>query len=96
MATRNVVLTRQQEELIATLVAEGRFQNASEVLREGLRLVEKDQLEFRARLDAFRREAQRGWEDEASGRYTDLTTDELPDHLARLSARAAREAADAG
>ncbi|MCR1784439.1 type II toxin-antitoxin system ParD family antitoxin [Nocardioides carbamazepini] len=96
MATRNVVLTRQQEELIAALVAEGRFQNASEVLREGLRLVEKDQLELRARLAAFQREAQRGWDDEAAGRSTDLTADELPDHIAMLSARAAREAADAG
>jgi antitoxin ParD1/3/4 len=38
MPTRNVVLTKRQEELIETLVESGRYQNASEVLRDGLRL----------------------------------------------------------
>ena len=38
MPTRNVVLTEHQEELIEALVKAGRYQNASEVLRDGLRL----------------------------------------------------------
>jgi antitoxin ParD1/3/4 len=41
MPSRNVVLTERQEELIETLVKSGRYQNASEVLRDGLRLVER-------------------------------------------------------
>jgi len=40
MPTRNVVLTSQQEAFVGDLVAAGRYQNASEVLREGLRLLE--------------------------------------------------------
>ena len=40
MPTRNVVLTDRQEALINGLVSDGRYQNASEVLREGLRLLE--------------------------------------------------------
>ncbi len=40
MPTRNVVLTDQQEDFVGELVAAGRYQNASEVLREGLRLLE--------------------------------------------------------
>ena len=40
MPTRNVVLTEQQELFVGKLVADGRYQNASEVLREGLRLLE--------------------------------------------------------
>lgn len=40
MPTRNVVLTHQQENFLATLVTSGAYQNASEVLREGLRLLE--------------------------------------------------------
>jgi len=95
MATRNVVLTNHQEELIALLVESGKFQNASEVLREGLRLLEKEEREFEARLAAFRRESQKGWDDIDAGRYTDLTAEELPDHIAKLSARAAGHAADA-
>jgi antitoxin ParD1/3/4 len=38
MPTRNVVLTERQEELIEALVKSGRYQNASEVLRDGLPL----------------------------------------------------------
>jgi len=34
MPTRNVVLTDQQEEFLGRLVATGRYQNASEVLRD--------------------------------------------------------------
>ena len=40
MPTRNVVLTDQQESFVGELVSAGRYQNASEVLSEGLRLLE--------------------------------------------------------
>ena len=40
MPTRNVVLTEQQEALVGELMETGRYQNASEVLRDGLRLLE--------------------------------------------------------
>ena len=40
MPTRNVVLSEHQQQLVETLVQSGRYQNASEVLREGLRLIE--------------------------------------------------------
>lgn len=40
MPTRNVVLTEQQEVFVGELVEAGRYQNASEVLRDGLRLLE--------------------------------------------------------
>lgn len=40
MPTRNVVLTEQQEIFVGQLVETGRYQNASEVLRDGLRLLE--------------------------------------------------------
>jgi antitoxin ParD1/3/4 len=48
MPTRNVVLTDYQAELVERLVASGRYQNASEVLREGLRLVESRETEEKA------------------------------------------------
>ena len=37
MATRNVVLTDAQSSLVDRLVETGRYQNASEALRAGLR-----------------------------------------------------------
>ena len=57
MATRNVVLTQRQEKLIEALVRSGRYQNASEVVREGLRLIEKRESEDAARLVALREAA---------------------------------------
>ena len=53
MATRNIVLTDQQEDLVRDLVASGRYQNASEALRAGLRLLEQEEqavLDLRHRL----------------------------------------------
>ena len=40
MPTRNVVLTEPQADLVRELVDSGRYQNASEVIRAGLRLLE--------------------------------------------------------
>ena len=54
MPTRNVVLTDKQAQLIEKLVGSGRYQNASEVLREGLRLLQRRELEDAARLEALR------------------------------------------
>jgi antitoxin ParD1/3/4 len=60
MPTRNVVLTERQESLIEALVQSGRYQNASEVLREGLRLVESREIEEARKLEALRGAAQVG------------------------------------
>lgn len=45
MATRNVVITDHQEKLVAGLVASGRFHSASEAMRAGLRLLEREEAE---------------------------------------------------
>jgi len=60
MSTRNVVLTERQETLIEALVQSGRYQNASEVLREGLRLVENREVEEATKLEALREAAKLG------------------------------------
>jgi antitoxin ParD1/3/4 len=60
MPTRNVVLTERQEELIEALVKSGRYQNASEVLRDGLRPVEQREAENEGRLKALRAAARVG------------------------------------
>ena len=46
MVTRNVVLTDTQDQLVQTLVASGRYQNASETMRSGLRLLEQEEAQL--------------------------------------------------
>jgi antitoxin ParD1/3/4 len=72
MPTRNVVLTDHQSELIERLVTSGRYQNASEVLREGLRLIEVRDMEDHARLEALRAAVQVGRDDLEAGRYREF------------------------
>jgi len=68
MPTRNLVLAEHQAGLVEQLVASGRYQNASEVLREGLRLVEQRDAEQAARIAAFRDALRLGEADLAAGR----------------------------
>ena len=91
MPTRNVVLTEHQAELIDTLVKSGRYQNASEVLREGLRLVETREARDAARLQALRDAVQVGLDDIAAGRYLEFDNAEsLQEHLGGLAERAVK------
>ena len=57
MPARNVVLTDRQEELVETLVKSGRYQDVSEVLRAGLRLLEQQEAEGAGKLEALREAA---------------------------------------
>ena len=96
MPTRNVVLSEHQQQLVETLVRSGRYQNVSEVLREGLRLIEeRDRLE-QAKLKALKQAARQGWADISAGRYAEVTDDRLEDFVGQLGRRAARAAKTAG
>ncbi|HWE06736.1 MAG TPA: type II toxin-antitoxin system ParD family antitoxin, partial [Rhizomicrobium sp.] len=80
MPTRNVVLTQRQAKLVEKLVSSGRYQNASEVLRDGLRLIETRDTEQKARLKALREAIQHGIDDMEAGRYRDFKSfDRLDD-----------------
>lgn len=63
MVTRNVVLTETQDDLVKALVSSGRYQNASEALRAGLRLLEQEEagvMTIRAALREGLAQAQAG------------------------------------
>lgn len=89
MPTRNVVLTKQQHALVDALVQSGRYLNASEVLREGLRLVELREKQESAKLQALREVAGKGWNDIEHGRYADVDDDQLEDFIGHLGRQAA-------
>ncbi len=90
MATRNVVLSQHQHELVEALVTSGRYQNASEVMREGLRLLEREEAEAAAKVAVLRRAAEAGWSDLASGRFDDVDDESLDAFIGQLGARAAQ------
>jgi antitoxin ParD1/3/4 len=93
MPTRNVVLTDHQATLVQQLVTSGRYQNASEVLREGLRMVEQREKEDANRLQALREAMELGMADFEAGRYKQFDTQEsLRAHLKSIVAKAAAAA----
>lgn len=91
MPTRNVVLTDHQQDVIESLVRSGRYQNASEVLREGLRLIEQRETEDAAKLVALRSAAEVGWRDLEAARYRDVTEEGLADYIGQLGIRAGQQ-----
>lgn len=89
MPTRNVVLTDHQTTFVEQLVTSGRYQNASEVLREGLRLIERREIEDSARFAALQEMARIGIADIDAGRYRRFDSiDQFTGHLASLAGKA--------
>jgi antitoxin ParD1/3/4 len=95
MPTRNVVLTERQEELIEGLVKSGRYQNASEVLRDGLRLVEQREAEDAGKLEALRASARTGVGALDRGEFREFSTfEDLRAYLNDLSHKVISRAAN--
>jgi antitoxin ParD1/3/4 len=60
MPTRNVNLTAELDRFVRRRVKAGRFENASEVVRAGLRTLEREEREFEAKLAALRKAIDEG------------------------------------
>lgn len=96
MPTRNVVITDHQANFIEQLVSGGEYQNASEVLREGLRLVEERRAEYNARLEVLRAAVQVGIDSMAAGEFeTFASADALADDFRKEAAQIISEAENA-
>jgi antitoxin ParD1/3/4 len=54
MPTRNVNLTDDLERFVQAKVSSGYYENASEVVRAGLRALDRDEREYEAKLAALR------------------------------------------
>lgn len=75
MPTRNVNLTEHLDRFIEFGITSGRFSNASEVVREGLRLLEQREEEDKARLEWLRAAARKGFDAADRGDYVALRSD---------------------
>lgn len=54
MPTRNVNLTEELDRFVAKKVKAGRYENASEVVRDALRTLEREEQRYEAKLAALR------------------------------------------
>lgn len=81
MATETLHLTDEQAEVIRQLVADGGYDDASQVVDGALRLLQARQDEQDAELMLLRAELQRSFDDLEAGRYIDLNSREDIDAL---------------
>jgi antitoxin ParD1/3/4 len=54
MPTRNVKLTHELDRFVAKPAKTGRYENASQVVRAGLRTLEREEQQYEAKLAALR------------------------------------------
>lgn len=96
MPTCNVVLTEHHQKVIAELVGSGRYQNASEVLRDGLRLIEERDAREAARLEALQDAARIGFADLDEGGYRDVADHDLETAIEELGRQAGERVQSTG
>lgn len=90
----NVSLTPELEKLVNDKVKSGRYNSASEVVREGLRLLQDQDELRRIRTDELRREIMLGVDQIRNGQYTEINTEkELVEFGERIIARGLARAA---
>jgi antitoxin ParD1/3/4 len=90
MPTRNINLTDHYDDFVHNLVSSGRFKNASEVMRAGLHMLEKQTLEDEEKLELLRRLATEGFDQLDRGEGIEFEDDEaLGECIAQLGRQAA-------
>lgn len=75
MPTRNINLTDYYDKYLTDALASGRFKNASEAVRAGLRLLEYQQRQEEAKLEALRGAFREGQEAIERGEFTVMESD---------------------
>ena len=92
MPTRNVNLTDYHDEFVNELVTSGRFSSASEVMRAGLRLLEKQSREEDEKLALLRSMASEGFRELDQGQGIVIDSEqELAEFIGQTGRRAAEE-----
>ena len=94
MPTRNVNLTDHFDSFITERISAGRFSNASEVVREGLRLLEQREREDAAKLEWLRVAAKEAFDQLERGEGIEYETmDDLEADIKRMGEEVAAELA---
>lgn len=93
MPTKNVNLTEHYAAFVEQLVESGQYKNASEVFREGLRLLEHARAIEEQKLATLRRLAKKGFDSLDQGSGIELHSEkEIRSHIANLGRKAEKNA----
>ncbi|QDU80153.1 Antitoxin ParD1 [Polystyrenella longa] len=91
MPTRNINLTEHYDQFVAEQIGTGRYSNASEVLRAGLRLLEEQKQTEVEKLKILRHLATEGFNELDQGQGLTAATEKgVRSTIARLGRRASR------
>ena len=95
MPTRNINLTEHFDHFVEHHVSSGRYGNASEIVREALRLLEEQEQQRQTKLKTLRQAAKQGFDaiDQGKGIVDGLPFDDAV-QVEREPDRAQEEAAD--
>jgi antitoxin ParD1/3/4 len=89
MPTRNVNLTDHYDLLVESLINSGKYKNASEVMRAGLRMLEREEKEDQEKLRLLRRLAAEAFSALDGGAGMEFEGEQgLADFIAELGRRA--------
>jgi antitoxin ParD1/3/4 len=90
MPTRNVNLTAEQDAFIEEVVRAGRYQNASEAMRDAVRGLQQRLKTDELKLDLLRTQVKAGLDALERGAFTEVDDADLDATLDRLAANGAR------
>jgi antitoxin ParD1/3/4 len=85
MATRNISLTAEQDAFIEKIVRAGEYQNASEAVRDALRMLQQRRREDALKLKALRAHIKAGLDDIARGDFVEVDDSELESFIEGLA-----------
>jgi antitoxin ParD1/3/4 len=85
MPTRNISLTAEQDAFVQEVVDAGEYQNASEAIRDALRVLQQRRREDRLRLKSLRAQVKAGTDALERGEFAEIDDAELEQYLAHLT-----------
>ena len=92
MPTRNISLTAEQDAFVESVVKAGEYQNASEAVRDALRVLRQRRREDALRLKALRAQVKAGVDALDRGDFVEVADADLDGYLEGLSAPSGKPA----
>lgn len=84
MTTRNITLTREQDEFVESVVRAGEYQDANEAIRDALRALQQRRREDALKLERLRLQIQAGIDDLENGDFIEIEDADLDAYIEGL------------